>query len=260
VLASFIVDEILGNHPEWDSVDVVNHSMGGLVTREAYRQIGDKIRRIAYLASPHFGSPKAYFVLHPEIEISFGSFFDDVLAELVWDRIFKIPGDPDDLDAAIKGLADQFQSVYELLPDEFYFEKHLIVSVDAEFPNPDRNVTKPEPTYITDVCQLPQGRHGLAQEALAFKRALGRDIPPSDEGSRLIVYSNTKVTTDRIEFDQDALDDFEDPFDSGQQGDGTVPSYSGRAGYKKAVMVGEDHCTVPNCQNTFRALRHFLAH
>lgn len=50
-----------------DTVDVIGHSVGALVARVSIGN-GSKIRRTANVATPHYGSPKAYFALHPDID------------------------------------------------------------------------------------------------------------------------------------------------------------------------------------------------
>ncbi|MGA9171061.1 MAG: hypothetical protein WBZ20_13050, partial [Nitrososphaeraceae archaeon] len=62
MLAEFIKDKIQDNN-NWDSVDIICHSMGGFVTRAAAIKHGahEHIKRTAYIASPHFGTPLSYF-------------------------------------------------------------------------------------------------------------------------------------------------------------------------------------------------------
>ena len=75
LLTRFIKEKIQGNN-NWDSVDIVCHSMGGIVTRAACKQ-GAPVKRAVYIASPHFGNPMAYFALNPEIHTeAFSDFFE----------------------------------------------------------------------------------------------------------------------------------------------------------------------------------------
>src|SRR5215217_4706817 len=79
LLADFITNKIEeGKVNRTDGVDVINHSMGGLVTRAAALQYRAPIIRTVYIASPHYGSPLSYFGLHPEIgdDIGFSKFLD----------------------------------------------------------------------------------------------------------------------------------------------------------------------------------------
>jgi pimeloyl-ACP methyl ester carboxylesterase len=61
LLAKFIEEKTEG---KYDGVDIISHSMGGIIARAAYIY-GTPIRRAAYIACPHLGSPLAYFILHP---------------------------------------------------------------------------------------------------------------------------------------------------------------------------------------------------
>lgn len=113
-----------------NEVDIVCHSMGGIVARKAYQILQKeadsnvKIHRIAYIASPHFGSPKAYFTLHPKIDYIFFELqsFEKWAVEFFWKNKSK-PGDLDSLFQGLKDLSNKLPSLYELLPDKFYFEK-----------------------------------------------------------------------------------------------------------------------------------------
>ena len=64
-LAKFI-EEKTGS--KYDGVDIIGHSMGGIITRAASTLYRAPVRRAIYIACPHTGSPLAYFILHPEID------------------------------------------------------------------------------------------------------------------------------------------------------------------------------------------------
>src|SRR5918997_6412621 len=64
LLARFIEEKTEG---KCDGVDIISHSMGGIIARAAYRN-GAPIKRAAYIGCPHLGSPLAYFILHPQID------------------------------------------------------------------------------------------------------------------------------------------------------------------------------------------------
>ncbi len=67
-LASFIAGTVIPSTSlVRDGVDIVNHSMGGVVTRAARQCHGAPIMRSAYIASPHNGALEAYLALHPAI-------------------------------------------------------------------------------------------------------------------------------------------------------------------------------------------------
>lgn len=273
-----LIEGILGSHPEWESVDIINHSMGGLVTRQAYRVVPAKIKRVIYLASPHYGAPKAYFVLRPGIGTFGGGatgFFKKLVAETVWDTAFKDEGDEDELEDTLKRLAGQLQSVYELLPDDFYLDpQHVMATVEegqwvqlgagVTYQFTVRSVTGPSPTYFDDVCALPAAHQPHVRNALAFKRELGGHIPPGGPEHTLLIYASKLPTYDTIEKnDHFFSDDFEDPIDSGQAGDETVPTDSARAnlghGDARVKRVQAGHSVLPDNPATLAWIHQFLA-
>jgi hypothetical protein len=112
-LAAFIADTVLPSRsPSWEGVDIVNHSMGGLVTRAAKQLHGAPIARSAYIASPHNGSASAYLALHPAIGVPF---FDRSL-DLVLSRILNSPRPLTSLQQQVV----KWKSAYDLLPDDRY--------------------------------------------------------------------------------------------------------------------------------------------
>lgn len=71
LLADFIEDKVgkansAQHEYDDDGVDIINHSMGGFVTRAAlsYRA---PIKRVVYIASPHYGCPLSYFTLQKDV-------------------------------------------------------------------------------------------------------------------------------------------------------------------------------------------------
>ncbi len=80
-------------------VDIVAHSMGGLLVRRYAREYGvGRIRKVIYLATPHLGSPNSFG------ELSFNNSLGQFL------HIDFIP------DATLAILSRTFPSVFELLP------------------------------------------------------------------------------------------------------------------------------------------------
>ena len=70
MLAEFIKKKNL------DSIDIICHSMGGFVACAACKQ-GARIKRTAYIATPHLGNPLSYFELNPEIRnVGFSDFYE----------------------------------------------------------------------------------------------------------------------------------------------------------------------------------------
>jgi len=254
-LGAFIED-ILSSHPEWEWVDVVNHSMGGLVTRAAARYAGARIRRTAYLASPHYGAPKAYFSLHGEIPI-FRGFFETLVANYAWNNVLKNPGDEDTLEAQLKLVATQMPSVYELLPDDFYLPKHPAVwmqHLSAEFP-----VRSWRATYLVNRCKFASpAMQAMAQQAMLFKEDLGRTLPGVEN---LVIFGGDKPTEDRIDYRvyPGLGSPFGAPFDTGQKGDETVPTASASLDNSpQARPAHGTHTGIPNNQNVVGTVLDFL--
>jgi hypothetical protein len=112
-LAAFITGVVLPSRdPPWDGVDIINHSMGGLVTRSAKQLHGAPIVRSAYIASPHNGSVNAYLALHPAIGVPF---FDRGL-ELILSKILNSPRPL----SLLQQQVVKWKSAYDLLPDDNY--------------------------------------------------------------------------------------------------------------------------------------------
>jgi pimeloyl-ACP methyl ester carboxylesterase len=120
MLPRFIEKKIQG---KWNSVDIICHSMGGFVTRAAYKYDAP-IKHTVYIASPHFGNPLAYFALNPEISTANAQVFDDFIKKLTGGRELKDLLDADTkFPEELESLYNNFPSMYELMPDDFYLEK-----------------------------------------------------------------------------------------------------------------------------------------
>lgn len=254
------INEIAGvteAHPEGDCViDVICHSMGGLVTRAAIKS-GAVVRQTVYLASPHHGAPKAYFALHPEAPTPLASsWWQKFLINKLWDAYAsEVQPRGDDLGELLASFARQFPSVYELLPDEYYFQTNQYF-VTLWYWMSSQNVVGLDSTYYTapDVSFPRQGgMQTKVQEAMRFKGWLGR-LPPGDN---LSIYSNTENTNDSIVFSYRGGNGFRDPTDSGQAGDGTVPTSSANKGQYVVFNPGT-HVALPNRQDTYDKIASYL--
>jgi len=250
---------ILDTHPQWKEVDIVNHSMGGLVTRAAARLYGAPIRRTIYITSPHYGSPKAFFILHPQIEFSvFGNFFKTVIGDLAWkwylNRILKT--DNNNLEKEIKTLARQLDSVFELLPDRYYFEHKNSIVIKWTLPG-EIPIQGLEATYYTAQCRFPSAETlNRIKKAMAFKDELGHSLPGKQN---LVIYSDSEETYDQIVFTEHISWYFGRYRDSGQKGDQIVPTNSATLnGTVYAVKVQGTHNGVPNSTETSRLIGNFL--
>ena len=257
-LGKFIKD-ILFTHTQWKNVDIVNHSMGGLVTRAAARLFNAPIRRSAYIASPHYGSPKAYFILHPKIEFSiFGNLFKSMIGDLAWKWYSYHFGtaDANSVEKEIKWVVCKMDSVFELLPDRFYLDqKHPLVirkSLSGDFP-----VYGPDATYYVEQCKFPSPElQSRVRNAMIFKEELGADLPGQEN---LVIYSDSEETPDQIIYADMMHWRFERYQDSGQKGDMAVPADSASLNHlPQAKKVIGTHSGVPNSQETSLLIRDFL--
>lgn len=244
-------------NPDGDcTIDVICHSMGGLVTRAAIKS-GAKVRLTVYLASPHHGAPKAYFALHPKgPSIVASSWWKKLLINQLWD-IYASEVQPKghDLGELLASFARQFPSVYELLPDEYYFQGNKYF-VTLWYWTSSQNVIGLNSTYYTTPDVSFPRRGGLqtkVQEAMRFKKWLGK-LPP---GNNLSIYSYSEPTNDCIVFSYRGSNGFRDPTDSGQAGDGTVPTSSANKGQHMLLNPGS-HVAIPNRQDTYDKIVRYL--
>jgi pimeloyl-ACP methyl ester carboxylesterase len=255
-------------NPPCKAVDVVNHSMGGLVTRAAHRLNNARIDRAVYIASPHYGAPKAFFVLHPEIKTKFNVFGDILskfIAEAAW-RFLKTPGDYKSLDEAFKDIAPTCPSVWELMPDWYYLTAaRFMVYEDESALTQNIPVIGVHDTYGHEYLagqgepwHFPLGYSGLIRNAMDFKLRLGNALP----GNRnLVIYCGSLATTDEVVYDNVAPSKgFETPTASNQLGDETVPTDSASLGrLSVAEEVVDTHSGLPNNQYTLEKIKFFLS-
>ena len=271
-LTQFIYD-IIKN--KWKEVDVINHSMGGIVTRAACEICKAPIRRTIYLASPHFGTPRAFVSLHPDVKLNFFSGWRvNFVANVVWRQHMRVIGDERTLEEELKWIGAQFQSIYELLPDQYYltnerpmlFVEHgmdkLINSDIKRTP-----IIGVEATYYDNKFTRFRSSDQLnkIRKAMRFKNKLGNDFT----GRNLIIYSSSEITADSVDYYEIFNIDGEyptsgkysgwrKPKDLGQHGDGIIPTYSATAGYTIAKNVGGTHLGVPNNPYAHLEIANFL--
>jgi len=227
-------------------VDLVCHSMGGLVARAAVQVFDAPTRRIAYLASPHYGAPKAYAALHPDVDMV--SFFHELID---WSQVGLSPDDW--LETTLKKLAAGFPSVYELLPDAFYFErrKHVCHIDDAGFDTWPKGWKE---TYV-DTPRSKLEYDVRATEAMQFKRRLGKRLPGDPY---LVIASTSQKTVDMVEINTTwGLDSVAYTYYGTPNGDGTV-TFDSAKGPNRHVTVTGSHAAVPNLRETFWYLAAFL--
>lgn len=182
--------------PAWQSVDVINHSMGGFVTRSAQRQWGAPVRRVVYVASGHYGVTKAYFVLHPDTATRvLDDFIKDFLPGWYWDLLKTLPN-VWFLQGWLAKLLRTLPAMYELLPDQFYLEETPGLLLDAS-QTPPQPVLGIENTYFQHSWRLPTVLQPRVRQAMQFKESLGRDLPGPEN---LVIYSSSLPTYVRASY------------------------------------------------------------
>ncbi len=263
LLADFITNKIEeGKVNRNDGVDVINHSMGGLVTRAATLQYGAPIIRSVYIASPHYGSPLSFFGLHPDIgqDEGFSKFFDQPPIENTLNLSFAMASsnnnddsieeeDGDDNSTAralttttanvslhlqLKQVFRNFPSMYELLPDFYYLQKRPLLYADT---TPIYGVDN---TYFNNDWKFSEEYAvSMAMQAMSFKKEkLGEKLPGKKENN-LVIYGIEEPTDDTIVYQKRffmfvsdpqtnhiSKHEFSHPYDSGQNGDSWVPTLS----------------------------------
>jgi len=178
--------------------------------------------------------------------------FVSLMGDVMWVRFVRQSEDERRLEAELRWVATQLPSVFELLPDEFYLtEERPMVFVRSGLT--DEPVTGPANTYwIHPASRFNDLEHRRrAMEAMAFKSQLGRRLP---EGNR-VIYSNTEVTPDQVEY---RLGGFGRPYDSGQHGDRSVAADSAACEAEEAHLVPGTHHGLPNSRETHRLIAAFL--
>ncbi len=203
----------------FDSVDIINHSMGGLITREAHR-IGASISRSIYLASPHYGMHTAYLMIIPSLADEYNSHLLEGIAgspfKLKLEALYAVgtlnPG------KKITEIISCFPSVYDLLPDKFYFKNQPLVN----------NIKKMEETYFGDNSNLGPWNFPLAQQdevrrSMRFKERLGKDLPGYPN---LIIYSDSEPTEDLMLWEINSPSPKITIKESGHKGDETIGTKS----------------------------------
>lgn len=243
-LAGFI--ESLGPQPE--GVDVISHSMGGLVTRVAGLFFAAPLVRVVYLACPFFGAGKSYFNLHPSHSVQL---VDNMLVNRILDRLTGEGGALWGNSTALSECFQRMESVWELLPDRIGFERGLS-PVGARRPLQDwREV------YLNDgATAFPECWHDQICQAMDLKERLGEGMPGRHS---LTLYSANHPTVGRVDLtlELSRFAFFGIPYDAAGGGDGSVPAASGR-GPGPALEVHGRHLALPNHRTTFYWIARFL--
>jgi hypothetical protein len=208
----------------WDAMDVLNHSMGGLVTRTAHKY-GAKMHRMLYLASPHYGSADAYFWTHPDFQPKFmlGGQVKTAITQAIWAATAR-PGNGRNLQKAFKKLAQSLDTSYELLPDKYYLDPadHPVVrEADGSY------TTSVAGTYYNGPGRYFDPQKQSVVKAMAFKEWLGSTLP----GKHQIIFSSSHKTPKYAVYYSSTRNRrwywgaIQQPHFSG---DGTVPTHSAK--------------------------------
>ncbi|MFL6502034.1 MAG: lipase/acyltransferase domain-containing protein [Nitrososphaera sp.] len=280
LLAKFIEEKTEGKCYDGDGVDIISHSMGGIIAQAASLN-GAPIRRVAYIACPHLGSPLAYFILHPQIDSRrfIGSAYHDYPSSPYWQPNNDTGNNNNNnnierrksLYQRRKELFVKFPSMYELLPDESYLRNRAILLTDGK---PESGA---EDTYLKNECAFKEKdmRSGVIK-AMEFKKELGEELPQRQDV--LLICGTNQMTCDTIHYRtsyQASITErrpsylmqqgFSLPYDSGQGGDGYVPVtsamalISGKPTYSNSVFIPEAHTVLSNSKATIEAIGRFLA-
>ncbi|MFL6395134.1 MAG: lipase/acyltransferase domain-containing protein [Nitrososphaeraceae archaeon] len=281
LLAKFIEEKTEGKCYDGDGVDIISHSMGGIIAQAASLN-GAPIRRVAYIACPHLGSPLAYFILHPQIDSRrfIGSAYHDYPSSTYWQPNNDTGNNNNNnnnierrksLYQRRKELFVKFPSMYELLPDESYLRNRAILLTDGK---PESGA---EDTYLKNECAFKEKdmRSGVIK-AMEFKKELGEELPQRQDV--LLICGTNQMTCDTIHYRtsyQASITErrpsylmqqgFSLPYDSGQGGDGYVPVtsamalISGKPTYSNSVFIPEAHTVLSNSKATIEAIGRFLA-
>ncbi len=265
-LAAFIGALLARNRRGWTQVDVINHSLGGLLTRQAQRSVAGQIRRVVYLNAPHWGMPLAYFLLHPGIRLG----LRDLIAENgvtqplldVWRPVLRLLSENELLtglllDTTLKRLK---AAVFDQLPDASLFAAMradgdpLPPMVQLPGAAAGGAATVDETYYRDPLSRLPEGLHAEVRRAMAFKQALGRDL----RGEHLVVYSDGVPTCEYVRYVASRVRRGFAPVGRRRDGDGTAPGTSLRGSARDPRRTGGTHSTAPNGAEAHRLIRAFL--
>ncbi len=136
------IDEILANSDS-DKVDLLNHSMGGLIAKKYIADNGGgKVDQLFFFGTPHLGAPKGFKALMYGDSMGFDVLFNSI-------NILS--------PSRVKFISQNMPGVYELMPSEKYFDRYTHYVVDAR----DKENTKKLNFTETKDLMLEFGRNSL---------------------------------------------------------------------------------------------------
>ena len=227
------------------------------------------IKGIIHIAGPFFGSPKAYFVVHPKMIDKvgvLGGFLETFLLNEAWNWL-ATPGDKKDLEAELKNELPLFDSTFELMPDEFYvsaqqpilkvnnYKGQNFVPIGSAIETYGYNLA--EGAASRENYMLPSSMNGLVSNAMQFKHDLGDKIPKAPIRN-LFIY-NDKIKTQGFAEYHVYANSLKDIQDFPDKGDGTVTTVSakGPPGANPEQVDGT-HSELPNSPDTFAKIKFFI--
>ncbi|MEI8337801.1 MAG: hypothetical protein WCF92_01485 [bacterium] len=219
-------------------VDIIAHSMGGLVTKSYIKTFsGNKIGKFIDIATPHLGAPSAFKIL---------SFGDDLGIKFGYFGLNQLE---------VKKISQNFPSIYELLPTEKYFD-----STDSDYKyyfddlgDTDNNGVKGKLNFseTTDFLKNSGRNSTLIDQAKSFHIGI-TNIDPQVNGVETINVVGCGTPTIGKIFTLDKKDTKNEYALAYITGDGTVPLRSAQgmnAGTTYYVSGGIEHGTMPSSPN-----------
>jgi pimeloyl-ACP methyl ester carboxylesterase len=253
-------------------VDVIAHSMGGVVARAAISLFRAPVRRTVFIGTPHFGAANAYKILHPDHTLDplqgLG-WWERIVAHGLWRRVVPTAGGERTIGKQLRAISPYLDSLYELLPDDNYLSDgraFLTFSSDRDGQGSPPPITSA--TYYVEAAPASPWSHELsmaAHRAMEFKRRLGRHLPVKS----LVVYSRSLMTAGRIEW-RESNEASEEAARAGvcvyrwrsqtvkEPGDGVVTAFSAVAGCDTCLEVEDTHLGLPNNPEVHEGIASFL--
>ncbi len=234
---SVFVEDILKKTGS-EKVDIIAHSMGGLVTKSYIKTFsGNKIGKFIDIATPHLGAPSAFKTL---------SFGDDL--GIKW-GLLGLNSDE------IKKISQNMSSLYELLPSEKYFD-----STNSDYKyyfddlgDTDKNGVKGKLNFpeTTDFLKNSRRNSSLLDQAKTFHEGIA-DVDPRADGIETINIVGCGTPTIGKIFTLDKKNSKNEYALGYISGDGTVPLRSAEgmnAGKTYYISGGVEHGTMPSSLN-----------
>lgn len=250
----YVLDEYYKTRPrpKHPAVDVIGHSMGGIVTRAAVNLFGAPVHRVVYIASPHYGTPKAYGYTHPNVDPIPGLFYDFIL-HVLERRTNLTGGGGKDVEEVLAEAALVMPSVHELLPDGYFFKYKWSSFVQEGSVVPDLIYGLDDTYYDNSTSAMPTARlKRMTRTAMQFKESLGYALPGKPY---LNIPAFSGATTSRIEFptwgDGDMV--------AKDAGDGTVVFASAEGPNRNYNTVYASHVAAPDSGQTHALIALFWA-